>query len=195
MPLPFTSRTGIRFSPPPNKKPLHGNVQRLFGFFIMDENDLHWLSGLLEGEGSFLKGPPSAPHQPRVSIAMTDEDIIVRVALLLGVKHHPSGQARCAAKGWTPAFNACLKGSRAVTLMEQLRPLMGKRRQAQIDAALACYRIVPHPTTRLNQETAAAIKRRIREGGTSVKILAESYNVNESTIYQIKWGKTWTWVE
>ncbi len=45
----------------------------------MDERILHWLAGLLEGEGSFLKPPPSAPNTPRITLQMTDEDVVQRV--------------------------------------------------------------------------------------------------------------------
>jgi hypothetical protein len=31
----------------------------------IEESDLHWRAGLLEGEGGFLAGPPSAPRSPR----------------------------------------------------------------------------------------------------------------------------------
>lgn len=50
------------------------------------EHDRYWLAGLLEGEGSFLKGPPSAPRYPVLSLQMTDEDVVARVAAMLGRK-------------------------------------------------------------------------------------------------------------
>lgn len=160
----------------------------------IDDYQLHWLAGLLEAEGSFLKGPPSAPHQPRISLSMTDKDIIEKVSLLWGVKYHPSGKARCEEKRWTPAVAVSLKGSRAVALMERLWPLMGKQRQIQMDAALACYQVIPHPTTRLNEVVVTEIKRRLSEK-VSAKTLALEYNVNLSTIYQIKSGTNWGWVK
>ncbi|MCA1643648.1 MAG: hypothetical protein LC785_17285 [Acidobacteria bacterium] len=53
----------------------------------MDESDFYWLCGLLEGEGSFMKGPPSRPQYPALSITSTDEDVIQRVASLLAVSY------------------------------------------------------------------------------------------------------------
>jgi hypothetical protein len=161
---------------------------------LMSEKDLYWLAGLLEGEGSFLKGPPSAPHQPRISLSMTDEDVIKRVSSLWGVKHHPVGKTRCLAKRWTPAFGVCLKGSKAAVLMEQLYPLMGRRRQSQIQCALACYQIKPHPTTRLDREKVAEIKLKLANR-VPVKEIAVEYKVNVSTIYQVRSGQNWSWVE
>ncbi len=53
----------------------------------MDTNELYWLAGLLEGEGSFLNAPPSAPNKPRISIQMTDLEVIQKVARLLQVNY------------------------------------------------------------------------------------------------------------
>jgi hypothetical protein len=44
----------------------------------IDDADLHWLAGLLEGEGTFIAGPPSAPRSPAVQVAMVDRDIVER---------------------------------------------------------------------------------------------------------------------
>ena len=51
----------------------------------MIARDLYWLAGLLEGEGSFMRGPPSRPNMPAIAIQMTDEDVIQRVAQLWAV--------------------------------------------------------------------------------------------------------------
>ena len=32
--------------------------------------ELHWLAGLLEGEGSFMAGPPSSPGLPIIAVAI-----------------------------------------------------------------------------------------------------------------------------
>jgi hypothetical protein len=48
-------------------------------------NRLSWLAGLLEGEGSFVAGKLSKARQPRIAVAMTDRDIIERVANMLDV--------------------------------------------------------------------------------------------------------------
>lgn len=68
----------------------------------MENNDLHWLAGLLEGEGSFMKPSPSSPNCPIISLQMTDEDIVKRVSLLFNCKYHSSN--RGADKGWKTVF-------------------------------------------------------------------------------------------
>jgi hypothetical protein len=102
-----------------------------------DSSTLSWLAGLLEGEGSFMSGPPSKPNLPRVSISMTDLDIIEKVGSLLKVKVFSTRPTKPRNK----LIHACgINGSKAVVLMKQLKPLMGARRQSQIKKALASYK-------------------------------------------------------
>ena len=107
----------------------------------MIETELAWLAGLLEGEGSFQQGPPSRPTQPRVMLNMTDEDTVLRAALLMGVvsvvRVAPGIPHR------KTIFQIALRGQRAVSLMRALRPWMSVRRKAQIDAAISCYKALP----------------------------------------------------
>ena len=50
----------------------------------LSPEDLHWLAGLLEGEGSFLKPLPSEQLRPIVQVHMTDKDVMDHLARLLG---------------------------------------------------------------------------------------------------------------
>jgi hypothetical protein len=103
---------------------------------IPDE-DLHWLAGLLEGEGSFLAGPPSAPRSPAVQVAMADRDIVERAGAPLGVAVMVVPSRR---EGWRTAYSVRVRGAPAVLWMERLRPFMGQRRQGQIDRAIRAVR-------------------------------------------------------
>ena len=38
--------------------------------------EIAWLAGLLEGEGSFMPGPPSNPRMPIICLAMNDADVM-----------------------------------------------------------------------------------------------------------------------
>ncbi len=100
-------------------------------------HELCWLAGWLEGEGSFLAPPPSDPRRPRVAGESRDEDVIGEVARLIGVTPTRRTDPRGLEKGWSPLFKALRRGSRAVILMHAIKPLMGERRQAQIDRALS----------------------------------------------------------
>lgn len=100
-----------------------------------DETELYWLAGLLEGEGSFLAGPPSSPNCPRIQLAMTDRDVVAHAGRLFDRPVWRSDRGR--EIGYKPAFLTAIKGAPAASLMTALRPVIGLRRQAQIDRALA----------------------------------------------------------
>ena len=90
----------------------------------MKERDLAWLAGLLEGEGSFLKAPPSNPNCPRISLEMTDKDIVERAAALMEGK----AVKRETLKNplWKSTYRVIIKGSRAVALMRSEERRVGK---------------------------------------------------------------------
>lgn len=103
----------------------------------MTDADLHWLAGLLEGEGSFMLASSKKADRryfyPRIVVNMTDLDVMERAAHLLGCKL----QALPLMPGRKQAYRAQRWGSAAAKLMLELRPLMGERRRRQIDRALA----------------------------------------------------------
>jgi hypothetical protein len=45
---------------------------------LSQQETLIWLAGILEGEGSFMKGPPSSPNRPVISMVTTDIDVALR---------------------------------------------------------------------------------------------------------------------
>jgi hypothetical protein len=88
-----------------------------------DEKRFYWLVGLLEGEGSFMRGAPSSPNAPRVSVAMTDEDIIARVAEICHAKYQ---SVRSRNERHKQVYRVYIKGSKAVALMRTLYSLLGQ---------------------------------------------------------------------
>lgn len=111
----------------------------------MNENERHWLAGMYEGEGCFMQGPPSKPNVPRTTLVSTDRDTIEKVANLVPgsiIAWMPSQHAHHKDK-----WRVELHGPRAVAFMQDIRPLMGTRRRAAIDSAIASYR--PKTRTRL----------------------------------------------
>jgi hypothetical protein len=147
-------------------------------------HDLHWLAGLLEGEGSFMAGPPSNPRMPIISITMNDVDVMTRVGRIFGRKVQAIRPRRVR---WQTTYQLRVAGAGAVALMTSLRPLMGTRRQGQIDRALACY--APRPTAVLNDRTAAAALRALAAGDT-VKAVARRHGVSVWCIYDLRLGRT-----
>lgn len=102
----------------------------------MEEKDFFWLVGLLEGEGCFMRPCPSAPNRPRISLGMTDEDIIKRAASYFGVSYH---KRKSKIINHKDSYRFDKSGKPAVDWMKKLRPYMGERRQVQIDRAIAVY--------------------------------------------------------
>jgi len=107
----------------------------------ISEPDLAWLAGLLEGEGSFLTARDSRTGReyryPRISVGMTDRDVIERAAWLLGERRAYPLPAEKQDRGKKPQFRASLSGWAAAEVMRRLRPWMGKRRGADIDQILS----------------------------------------------------------
>lgn len=104
-----------------------------------------WLAGLLEGEGTFTaKGRGSWVG---VGVEMCDRETVERVAGMLGasgISRDDGGRD----KGWDPTYRIKISGNRARPWLATLRPLMGERRRAAIDRALASWdpiRLWPAP--------------------------------------------------
>jgi hypothetical protein len=148
------------------------------------ELEIAWLAGLLEGEGSFMSPAPSEPRQPRISIVMTDEDVIQRVAGLVGVKYINIRQENIK---WKPSYRVQLKGARAVQLMQAVRPHMGARRGAKIDAILATY--APPTGRRLTEAEARHIL--ARKGLARARDVAAEHDLHIKTVEQIWRGRLW----
>ncbi len=134
---------------------------------------LAWLAGLLEGEGTFLCPPPSLPNCPIVACRMTDRDIVERVAACFGTKVLAIDRGR-----YRTEYATTVKGSRAVTFMTDIRPLMGSRRQLAIEAAIQAYN---PPQRKLDFEAAEEIRRRSACGET-ISSLARAFRVTPQTI-------------
>jgi hypothetical protein len=147
--------------------------------------DLHWLAGLMEGEGTFIAGPPSSPRSPALVLSMTDRDVVDRAAALLDCT---VSVIRAAREGWRDAYCIRVRGPRAVEWMGVLRPLMGHRRRAQIDRAVASY--APDPTRVLDDERAAGALQRLATGET-VRAVAECFETSIWTMYDLRSGRTY----
>lgn len=154
----------------------------------MEEKTLYWLAGLLEGEGSFLCGPPSSPHCPIVNCSMTDEDVILQLATLWNVSYCRVGEKRGAARGWKAAWTVRLHGQRAVDLMIAIRPLMSRRRKEQIDRAVSSHRPKGIAIRKVSDEQASEIVIRFRDG-ESARELAKEFSITRWTVYDLNKGR------
>lgn len=101
--------------------------------FRLSDRDLHWLVGILEGEGCF---DLHRNRYPRIRVAMTDRDIVGRVASLFG------SSIRLSLRRFNqPTWHAEIQGERAAEIMEAILPHMGARRSQKIAQILAKWRM------------------------------------------------------
>ena len=147
----------------------------------MNDADFHWLVGILEGEGSFMKSPPSDPNSPRVTVNMTDEDVIARVAAIFKRKYQ---FVKAREEHHKHSYRVVLTGLRAADFMVQLRPFMGLRRQGQIDAALATFDILKMYNRKVTVDQAAEIKARFRDGERA-DALGTEFGITKWAVYAI----------
>jgi len=99
----------------------------------IEHDDLRWLAGLLDGEGSF-QGTLGKRVYPSIKLAMTDRDIVQRVADVWETNVNgypiPSGKV---------SYETRINGERAVDMMMQLYPYLASRRRAKIREVAALY--------------------------------------------------------
>ena len=101
----------------------------------MNINELYWLAGILEGEGSFYIRTLSGHRYPTVLVKMTDRDIINRVKDITNLG------TICIKKTLNQNHKDCYqwqvaKTADAVAVMKLVLPLMGERRSQRIKELL-----------------------------------------------------------
>lgn len=97
--------------------------------------DLHYLAGILEAEGSFMKSSGA----PVLAIKSTDEDVMERVSKILGQSYrgYERQEKTKSGKSYKKIYLLSLRGTRARSWMERLEPLMSRRRRKQIKTAFS----------------------------------------------------------
>jgi hypothetical protein len=90
----------------------------------MKELDVAWLAGILEGEGCFHFN-----RTPKITVAMTDEDVIAKVASLFGkgYRHRKSRK-----EGNKDVYTTEVFSVTAIEIMNKILPYMGIRRTEKI---------------------------------------------------------------
>lgn len=96
----------------------------------MNDNELFWIVGLLEGEGCFALTYPKGNSYayPRVVLHMTDLDVVKKYIKITGATFH-KGTTKI---GHKQSYIATLSGKKAVLLMKKVYPHMGLRRRRKI---------------------------------------------------------------
>jgi hypothetical protein len=121
---------------------------------------------------------------------MTDEDVVARVAVLLGTRYY-----KCISKNvrHKDSFKLSLRGETAVKMMRFLRPLMGRRRGERIDAAILTYEMRPKPAPgALPKLTGKAAEiRKLHKRGWSLRRLGKRFGVSQVSIFRCVHRRTY----
>src|ERR1035437_9071671 len=109
----------------------------------MDNIELAWVAGLLEGEGCFYlttRYNKDGSPRPLLSVicTMTDEDVVRRLHATIGTGNVTSRVPKNPkhSKFWTWSDS---DADRVIPLLQQLRPLMGDRRSKKIDLMFEAF--------------------------------------------------------
>lgn len=147
-------------------------------------DDLIWLAGILEGEGSFdvqrnKQKSGNVLQYARLQCRMTDEDVMQRVARILdrplngpylpkNPKHKPFWNVK-----WTAARGLFFDWLRA------LQPLMGRRRQSEIATLFCLERSTSGKESHANECQAA--RNSSGAGATEADGQAESFTQHQAS--------------
>lgn len=123
------------------------------------------------------------PNCPIVACRMTDQDVVERVAACFGTKVHAIDRGT-----YRTEYAATIKGSRAVELMADLKPLMGNRRRRAIQDTVSDY---TPPHRKLSFEVANEIRGRFAQG-ESIASLSRAYHVRPQTVRPILRGEIYS---
>ena len=153
----------------------------------MEVTDLYWLAGLLEGEGCFAFN-----RTPKITIAMTDEDIIQRVSILFNTSYRALPQRH---EGYKTVYRTEVFGERAISLMLAILPNMGTRRSAKINEVIKLARARPGiakgeraQASKVNDEQAKVIKMEYENrhiSGETGWSIANKYNITQAAVWYI----------
>lgn len=116
----------------------------------MSEVETAWLAGLLEGEGYFgaskVGKTKSRNRTLRVSLVMTDKDVVEKAHRLTGVSTRLGFYAPKDRPSWNPSWSVRWAGKDAEDLMRAILPYMGERRAGRIRECLSIENLSHTPS-------------------------------------------------
>jgi hypothetical protein len=107
---------------------------------MLETKNIYWLAGILEGEGTFsVKQSLSGKFTPRITIEMSDSDVIDKVKLLMS----PATSIGVRKRGestYKIMYSFSVYGVIAIEWMMTLYPLMSIRRKAKISEVIGIWK-------------------------------------------------------
>lgn len=151
----------------------------------MDLHEVSWAIGLFEGEGCIFVGTHYGYDYARVSIGMTDRDIIERFACIV-----PGGGSINLKRGGSskPLYHYEINRREVVEeFLRTIRPFLSKKKTTECDLALSTIdkaksRSPKEPSYKRPPKSITsdeiAMMRKARSQGTLVRELAEQYRIS-----------------
>lgn len=103
--------------------------------------NIAWAAGLFEGEGCIVTGSPH--NRWRLTLSSTDEDVIRKFAVIVGVGG-VLGPQRHKNPKWKPIWTWwCTGGEKTTALLAAFYPLLGERRKAKAEVLMADFASAP----------------------------------------------------
>lgn len=113
---------------------------------ISEQEEVPWIAGLLEGEGSFgWQSNGQGSGTPRVSLRMCDEDVVTKAAEIISRwigKFIAVTERERQRVNWSPGFDFTLTGDSARFVMKKIIRFMSEHRKHQIITALEGKRLI-----------------------------------------------------
>ena len=166
-------------------------VQRKRFNLIGSENNIFWIAGILEAEGSFMSPPPSSPNRPIVSLQMTDEDIVLKFAQYFNCKYLSRVPlSKNKEVKYKRIYQVQIRGKKAVELMVEISSLMSERRKNQIKSALNNYntkKMQEYYSKESKKNKKLFLKdieeiKKLKESGLSLRRVGTLLNVHHTTL-------------
>lgn len=105
----------------------------------MNKANRAWVAGILEGEGCFYAHKRRTKLYPRVTINMSDKDVLERFAKYVGFGNVYGDTRKDKPSHWRYMWRWDVSGPKAALLMYEVFPLMCERRQCKIQEVLLGY--------------------------------------------------------
>ncbi len=144
----------------------------------MNDVDIAWVAGLLEGEGSFLF--KKSGEAPLVSCHMTDLDVLEKLQNLCGGKIYTVSKRK---DHWKQSWVWYVSHANAARLMKDVLPYMASRRSQKIKCLLEAWYLKQNQM-QLQKDIykQAGLDYQNKKG--SLRDIAKQYNISATTVHR-----------
>lgn len=107
----------------------------------LTSNNIAWIAGLLEGEGTF---GVSNTHSPFLAVQMNDKDVLEQAQLIMDAKLYGPYKHRRGDRYDLPHYRLALYGVPAISWMMTVYTLLHKRRRKRIKSIIEWWKERPY---------------------------------------------------